>query len=48
MAKTPTERSRDFRKRKAEMGHTEVRGIMAPPELHEAIKRAAKKIIGKG
>lgn len=44
----PTNKARQaaFRKKKREDGLQEVRGIFAPPELHEAIKMAAKQILG--
>lgn len=43
----PTNKARQatFRKKKREDGLQEVRGIFAPPELHEAIKDAAKQIL---
>lgn len=46
----PTNKARQatFRKKKREDGLQEVRGIFAPPELHEAIKEAAKQILDAG
>lgn len=43
----PTNKARQaaFRKKKREDGLQEVRGIFAPPELHDAIKEAAKQIL---
>jgi len=41
---TSTERVAKFRARKAQAGEIEVRGIFARPELHAAIKAAAKLI----
>lgn len=43
----PTNKQRQaaFRKKKREDGLQEVRGIFAPPELHEAIRQAAKQIL---
>jgi len=43
----PTNKARQatFRKKKREDGLQEVRGIFAPPELHEAIKQAAKSVV---
>lgn len=46
-AKTTTERQREFRAGLKRQGMAEVRGIYAPPELHEAIKEAAKQILGE-
>ena len=43
-AKTPAERQREFRARKAAETATEVRGIFAHPDDHAAIKAAAAKI----
>lgn len=45
---TNKQRQATFRKKKREDGLQEVRGIFAPPELHEAIKEAAKQIIDAG
>jgi galactose-1-phosphate uridylyltransferase len=36
-----------YRARKAELGLAEVRGIFLPPELHEKLKEAAKKLLRK-
>jgi hypothetical protein len=36
-----------YRARKAMLGLTEVRGIFLPPELHEKLKEAAKKLLRK-
>lgn len=44
-AKTNTERQRAFRAGLKRQGMAEVRGIFAPPELHDAIKEAAKQIL---
>ncbi len=41
---TSTNRVREFRKRQAEAGKSEVRGIYAKPEIHPAIKDSAKKL----
>jgi hypothetical protein len=41
---TNKQRQAAFRKKKREDGLQEVRGIFAPPELHEAIKEAAKQM----
>jgi len=43
-AKTTAERQREFRARKAEAEATEVRGIFAHPDDHQAIKDEAAKI----
>lgn len=44
-AKTTAERQEAFRARRAMLeGATEVRGIFLPPELHQALKEAAKKL----
>lgn len=45
---TNKQRQAAFRKKKREDGLQEVRGIFAPPELHEAIKGAAKQILDAG
>ena len=42
---TNKQRQATFRNKKREDGLQEVRGIFAPPELHEAIKMAAKQIL---
>ena len=42
--KTPAQRKRDERSRKAEKGLLEVRGIYAKKENHERIKKYASKI----
>lgn len=39
------EKQEAFRARNAMLGLTEVRGIYAPPELHAAIKEAARKLV---
>lgn len=44
-AKTNTERQRAFRAGLKRQGMAEVRGIFAPPELHDAIKMAAKQML---
>jgi hypothetical protein len=46
-AKTAAERQRDFRARKAEQQATEVRGVFAHPDDHEAIKAHAAKLARK-
>lgn len=46
-AKTPTERARALRERRAAQGLSEVRGIWAPAALHEAIKAAAARLLKK-
>ena len=43
-AKTNAERQRDYRARKAAEKLTEVRGIMAHPDDHQAVKDEAAKI----
>lgn len=40
---TSTNRVREFRKRLADSGKSEVRGIYAKPERHPAIKAAVKQ-----
>jgi hypothetical protein len=45
MPQTNKEKQEAFRARQAMLGHTEVRGIYAPPALHAAIKEAAKKLL---
>lgn len=48
MPQTPAERQEARRKRLLiGEGKTEVRGIFAPPDLHAAIKEAAKKLAGQ-
>lgn len=47
MPQTSKEKQKAFRARQAMLGHTEVRGIYAPPSLHAAIKEAARKIVEK-
>lgn len=42
---TNKQRQAAFRRKKREDGLQEVRGIFAPPELHDAIKVAAKQIL---
>ena len=44
-AKTTAERQRAFRADLKRQGLTEVRGIYAKPEKHEAIKEAAKRAL---
>ena len=46
-AKTPAERKAAERLRKQEAGLSEVRGIFAPTEHHDAIKEAARKEAAK-
>jgi hypothetical protein len=41
---TSTDRVRAYRARQASEGKSEVRGIYAKPEIHPAIKEAAKKL----
>jgi len=43
-AKTNAERQREFRQRKASTEATEVRGIFAHPDGHQAVKDEAAKI----
>lgn len=43
-AKTSAERQREFRQRKADTEATEVRGIFAHPDDHQAVKDEAAKI----
>ena len=43
-AKTTAERQREFRARQAGQQATEVRGIFAHPEDHQAVKDEAAKI----
>ena len=44
-AQSTKERQEAFRARRAMLeGATEVRGIFLPPELHQALKEAAKKL----
>ena len=43
-AKTNAERQREFRARQAEQQATEVRGIFAHPDDHQAVKDEAAKI----
>jgi hypothetical protein len=45
MPQSNKEKQEAFRARQAMLGHTEVRGIFAPPELHAAIKEAARKLM---
>ena len=45
MAQSSKEKQEAFRARQAMLGHTEVRGIYAPPALHAAIKEAARKLV---
>jgi hypothetical protein len=45
MAQSNREKQEAFRARQAMLGHTEVRGIYAPPALHAAIKEAARKLV---
>ena len=45
MPKTVAERQQALRKRRADQGLTEVRGIYAPEAQHQAIKEAAKKLL---
>jgi hypothetical protein len=47
MPQTSKEKQEAFRARQAMLGHTEVRGIFAPPALHAAIKEAARKLVEK-
>jgi hypothetical protein len=47
MPQTNKEKQEAFRARQAMLGHTEVRGIFAPPEIHAAIKEAARKLVEK-
>lgn len=47
MAQTPAERQEARRARLLMEGRTEVRGIFAPPALHEQIKKDAKALIAK-
>ena len=45
MPQSTKERQEAFRARRALLdGATEVRGIFLPPELHQALKEAAKKL----
>ena len=43
-AKTSTERSRERRERLKDGAVSEVRGIHAPPDDHQAIREAAKRL----
>ena len=43
-AKTPAQRKADQRARNKEAGLSEVRGIHAPPDGHQAIREAAKRL----
>ena len=43
-AKTPAQRKADQRAREKEAGLSEVRGIHAPPDDHQAIREAAKRL----
>jgi Zn ribbon nucleic-acid-binding protein len=45
MPQSSKEKQEAFRARNAMLGLTEVRGIFAPPELHAAIKEAARKLV---
>ena len=47
MAQSSKEKQEAFRARQAMLGHTEVRGIYAPPALHAAIKEAGRKLVAK-
>lgn len=47
MPQTSKEKQEAFRARQAMLGHTEVRGIFAPPDLHASIKEAARKLVEK-
>ena len=42
MAKTSTERSRDFRARKKDKGLSEIKGAYAEPDKHPEIKEYIK------
>lgn len=44
-AKTTAERQRAYKASQRRQGLTEVRGIFAKPEKHEAIKEAAKRAL---
>ena len=43
-AKTPAQRKADQRAREKEAGLSEVRSIHAPPDDHQAIREAAKRL----
>jgi len=47
IAKTNAERQRQYRDRKAQEGETEVRGIYAHPDDHQAVKAYAEKLARK-
>ena len=44
-AKTTAERQRAFRADLKRQGLTEVRGIYAKPDAHQAVKEAARKVL---
>jgi hypothetical protein len=44
---TNAELQRAFRARQKESGKTEVRGIFAPPTLHERIKLYASRLVAR-
>jgi hypothetical protein len=45
MPQSSKEKQEAFRARQAMLGHTEVRGIFLPPELHAALKEYAKRLV---
>lgn len=47
MPLTTSQKQEAFRARKAMLGYTEVRGIYLPPELHKALREAAKVLLEK-
>ena len=47
-ARTTAQRQAALRERRAAEGLAEVRGIYLPPQLHPAIKAAARKLLKKG
>ena len=46
-AKTNAERQRQYRDRKAQEGETEIRGIYAHPDDHQAVKAYAERLARK-
>lgn len=47
MAQSSKEKQEAFRARQAMLGHTEVRGIYLPPELHAELKEEARKLLAR-
>lgn len=47
MPQTSKEKQEAFRARQAMLGHTEVRGIYLPPDLHPKLKELAQKLLAE-